>query len=55
MFMIFKMCFILLQAVLGERASTADGTDDLIDLPEITDADLLEMKYIKQILEEASR
>ena len=51
---IFK-CPILLQTVMGDRVSSADGSDDLDELPDITDSDLVEMRYIEQIFDEASR
>ena len=51
---IFK-CPVLLQTVMGDRVSSADGSDDLDELPDITDSDLVEMRYIEQIFDEASR
>ena len=40
---------------MGDRAFPADGSDDMDELPEITDSDILEMKFIEQIFEESSR
>jgi hypothetical protein len=41
--------------VLGDRVYSPDGSDSVNDLPDITDTDLMEMKYIDQIFSEASR
>lgn len=32
-----------------------DGGENIEDLPDITDTDLMEMKYVEQIFEEAQR
>ena len=40
---------------MGDRAYTTDGSDDINKLPEITDSEILEMKYIEQIFDESSR
>ncbi len=40
---------------MGDRVMSPDGSDDLSTLPDITDSDIMEMKYIEQIFEEASR
>ena len=40
---------------MGERVSPPDGGDNLEELDDITDADLMEMKYVEQIFEEAQR
>jgi len=45
----------LFQTVMGDRVSSTDGSDDLNDLPDITDSDLVEMNFIEQIFDEASR
>jgi hypothetical protein len=43
------------QNVMGNRLTSEDGSADLNDLPDITDSDLMEMKYIEQIFSEACR
>ena len=40
---------------MGNRMTAEDGSNDLDVLPDITDTDLMEMKYIEQIFSEASR
>jgi hypothetical protein len=40
---------------MGNRLTSEDGSADLNDLPDITDSDLMEMKYIEQIFSEACR
>jgi hypothetical protein len=43
------------QNVMGNRQTSEDGSTDLNDLPDITDSDLMDMKYIEQIFSEACR
>jgi|FrelakmetLWP11LW_1041352.scaffolds.fasta_scaffold05052_2 hypothetical protein len=54
-FKVINKTLFYFQNVMGSRLTSEDGSDDLNDLPDITDNDLMEMKYIEQIFSEASR
>ena len=50
-----EKAFEEIQTVLGDRTNVPEGSTNLSELPDITDADLMEMKYIEQIFTESSR